>query len=264
MNGTPEDRAGHRSWMRWLGHATTLISDRGTAVLTDPVLTARVAHLRRRRGPIPDDAVVAAADVVALSHLHADHLHLPSLRMLDGDVPIVLPRHAPDALPSLREFGARLIEVDAGDEVPMGDVVIRVVPAEHDGRRWRRGQHLTSALGYIVVGDSTTYFAGDTDLYADLGDWVREPDLALLPVGGWGPTLGAGHLNPVRAVTAAEMIGARRAVPIHYGTLWPIGLDRMRPGLFHDPGAEFVREAVEHGVAATELAPGDRIVIGDD
>ncbi|WAC57109.1 MBL fold metallo-hydrolase [Gordonia sp. SL306] len=264
MNGTSDDRAGYRSSMRWLGHATTLISDRGTSVLTDPVLTARVAHLRRRRGPIPDDADVAAADVVLLSHLHADHTHLPSLRMLDADVPIVLPRHAPDAMPALRELGARLIEVGPGDEVPIGEVVIRAVPAEHDGRRWRHGPHVTSALGYVVVGDSTTYFAGDTDLYPDLGKWVREPDLALLPVGGWGPTLGAGHLNPVRAVAAAEMIGARRAVPIHYGTLWPIGLDRMRPELFHDPGAAFVREAAEHGVAATELAPGDRLVTSDE
>ncbi len=242
--------------LRWLGHASALITDRATTVLTDPVLTARVAHLRRRRGPMPTEPEVCNPDVVVLSHLHADHTHLPSLRQISDEVPIVVPRNAPVVFPALQEFGARLIEVSAGDEVSVGEVVIRAVPADHDGRRWRRGAHLTTALGYVIVGDTTTYFAGDTDVYPDLDQWVSGVDLALLPVGGWGPTLGVGHMDPTRAVTAAEVVGAARSVPIHYGTLWPIGLELVRPRMFYEPGAEFVRIAERHGVVATELEPG--------
>ncbi|AZG47731.1 MBL fold metallo-hydrolase [Gordonia insulae] len=262
MTGTAGDRDHPRPQLRWLGHASAIITDRGTTVLTDPVLTARVAHLRRRRGPVPADLGPLPTDVVVLSHLHADHTHLPSLRTIGDDVPIVVPRHAPDVLPSLRTVGARLIEVTAGDEVSIGGVMIRAVPAEHDGRRWRRGPHTTAALGYVIVGDATTYFAGDTDLYPDLADWVPESDLALLPVGGWGPTLGAGHMDPARAAAAAESIGARLTVPIHFGTLWPIGLDRVRPDRFYGPGADFARRARERGFAATELVPGDRLETG--
>ncbi|MCX5041589.1 MBL fold metallo-hydrolase [Aldersonia sp. NBC_00410] len=243
--------------MRWLGHATTLIADRGTVVLTDPVLTPRVAHLRRRRGLPPTGPHVFDPDVVVLSHLHADHTHLPSLRMIADDVPIVVPRRAPDAVPALRAVGSRLIEVEPGDTVQIGGVTIRAVPAAHDGRRWRRGPHTTAALGYVVSGDSQTYFAGDTDVYPDLGQWVAHADLALLPVGGWGPTLGAGHMDPQRAVLAAQTIGARRTVPIHYGTLWPIGMDSVRPGKFFGPGADFVRRARRDGLDVCELLPGD-------
>ncbi|MFW0797202.1 MBL fold metallo-hydrolase [Gordonia sp. CPCC 205515] len=261
MSDAPGDED-RRPQIRWLGHATTLITDRGTTVLTDPVLTARVAHLRRRRGAVPTDPEVFTPDVVLLSHLHADHTHLPSLRKLDAHIPVVVPRRAPDEFPALRRVGARLIEVEPGDEVPIGDVVIRVVPADHDGRRWRRGPERTPALGFVVVGDATTYFAGDTDLYPDLDDWVRDPDVALLPVGGWGPTLGVGHMDPGRAAIAAERLGAGTSVPIHFGTLWPIGLDRVRPEMFDGPGAEFVRLADARGVRGVELVPGDCLPAG--
>ncbi|MGV9713132.1 MBL fold metallo-hydrolase [Gordonia sp. NPDC003424] len=259
MADDPPDQQSTRPRVRWLGHASVALTDRGTTVLTDPILTARVAHLRRRRGGVPTDPEVFTPDVVILSHLHADHTHLPSLRRLRGDFPIVVPRRAPDVFPALRRMGARLIEVRAGDEVPIADVAIRAVPADHDGRRWRRGPEETAALGYVVTGDATTYFAGDTDLYADLDDWVHQPDLALLPVGGWGPTLGVGHMDPTRAAVAAERIQARRAVPIHFGTLWPLGMDTVRRELFDAPGGEFVRLAAERDVDAVELEPGESL-----
>ena len=245
--------------LRWLGHATALIEDRGTRVLTDPVLTSRLVHLRRRRGENPSGPGVFDPDVVVLSHLHADHTHLPSLRLVREQVPIVVPRGAPDALTSLRRLGNELIEVSPGDEVRPGQVTIRAVPADHDGRRWRRGDHTTPALGYVVTGDATTYFAGDTDVYADLHDWVRDVDLALLPVAGWGPTLGEGHMNPERATVAAEVVRARRSVPIHFGTLWPIGLSRVRPERFSSPGAQFVELARRNGIEAVELQPGEQL-----
>ncbi|MEE4023697.1 MBL fold metallo-hydrolase [Gordonia sp. PKS22-38] len=269
MTGRGDDDAGDgdargdslagRSRVRWLGHASTLITDGATTVLTDPILTARVAHLRRRRGPTPTDPAIRDPDVVLLSHLHADHTHLPSLRMISDDVPIVVPRRAPDVFPALKAVGGRLIEVTAGDEVEIGDLVIRAVPADHDGRRWRRGSFDTSALGYVITGELTTYFAGDTDLYPDLGTWVSECDLALLPVGGWGPNLGPGHMTPDRAAEAAGIVGATLAVPIHFGTLWPIGFDRIRPDRFYRPGAEFVSLLDRRGVTATELHPGETI-----
>lgn len=247
--------------MRWLGHASTVITDRETTVLTDPVLTMRVAHLRRRRGEVPYGPGVHDPDVVLLSHLHADHTDLPSLRRVIPRAPIIVPRGAPDRFPALRSVGHRLIEVSAGDETPIGGLTIRAVPAEHDGRRWRFGPRIPDALGYLVCGDVTTYFAGDTDVYAGLADWVQQPDLALLPVGGWGPTKGDGHMDPAGAVQAAATIAARRSVPIHFGTLWPIGLGFYRSGWFYDHGARFVELAQRAGLDAVELRPGEEIEV---
>lgn len=247
------------SGVRWLGHASTLIADRGTVVLTDPVLTDRVAHLRRRQGPTPSGPHVRNPDAVLLSHLHADHTHLPSLRLLDPSIPIVTPWGAIDGLPALRRFADRLVPLRIGEEIRIGSVTVRAVPARHDGRRWRRGPELAQAIGFVVEGDRRTYFAGDTDLYPGLADHVGPVDIALLPVGGWGPTLGNGHLDPSRAAVVARLVAAGLAVPIHYGTLWPVGLDAVRPRLFFGPGAEFVHHAQQAGIDAVELSPGGEL-----
>lgn len=241
--------------VQWHGHATATITDGETTVLTDPVLTNRVGHLRRRRGPRPADEA-RSPDVVVLSHLHSDHTHLPSLQLLDRDVPIVVPAGAPDVVRGLRSFGHQLIEARIGDTVDIGQLKIEVTPAEHDGRRWPRGRAHTDAVGYVIRGAATTYFAGDTDLFTEMREWAAAADLALIPVGGWGPTLGPGHLNPRRAAEAVAHIDAKHAIPIHFGTLWPIGLEKIRPERFHDPGADFVEQARHYGVTATELAPG--------
>ncbi|OIV37960.1 hypothetical protein BIV57_08230 [Mangrovactinospora gilvigrisea] len=253
----------------WWGHATATVSDSGTRVLTDPFLGARLAHLRRRRGPVPV-AAAADADAAVVSHLHADHLHLPSLARLRRGTPVLVPRGAPRALPALGRLAARrgleLQEMAPGDTTRIGRLTLRAVPARHDGRRWALARAWSSesrrvqALGYVLRGDRTTYFAGDTDLFAGLAEAVGGCDVALLPVGGWGPTLGAGHLTPRRAAEAARLVGARAAVPVHFGTLWPVGLDAARPELFAEPGRRFVEEVrrLAPGTTARELRPGER------
>ncbi|MFF3339969.1 MBL fold metallo-hydrolase [Streptomyces flavidovirens] len=229
----------------WWGHATCTVADSGTRVLTDPLFARRLAHLRRRRGALPPPEA-AVADAVLVSHLHGDHLHLPSLDRLAPGTALIVPRGAARAVPALRRVagqGLRITEVEPGDEVRVKGVVVRAVPALHDGRRLPFGPHHAPALGYVVTGEARTYFAGDTGLFDDMADAVGPVDVALLPVGGWGPFLGHGHLDARRAAQALARISPRAAVPVHYGTYWPIGMDGVRPHEFHSPGDEFVRQA---------------------
>ncbi|WP_282797199.1 MBL fold metallo-hydrolase [Streptomyces sp. CC224B] len=245
----------------WWGHATCTVEDSGTRVLTDPLFARRLAHLRRRRGAVPPPRA-AAADAVLVSHLHADHLHVPSLARLAPGTRALVPRGAARSVPGLRRLAhLRFTEVAPGDEVPVGDVVVRVVPALHDGRRLPVGPRRSPALGYVVEGAARTYFAGDTGLFDAMAEEVGDVDVALLPVGGWGPFLGHGHLDPARAAEALARIAPRSAVPVHYGTYWPIGMDAVRPHEFHAPGDEFVRQAAHRApdVAVHRLAHGESV-----
>src|SRR5690606_39148820 len=146
---------------------------------------------------------------------------------------VLVPRGAVRAVPALRRLwahGIDVVEVRVGDEVQAGPgVVIRVVPAAHDGRRWPLGRQQAQAVGYVVHGEQVTYFAGDTTLFPGLESAVGPCDTALLPVGGWGPFLGPGHLDAKLAARAVERLAPAAAVPIHYGTFWPIGMDAVRP-----------------------------------
>ncbi|MFF8960675.1 MBL fold metallo-hydrolase [Streptomyces sp. NPDC014894] len=243
----------------WWGHATCTVEDSGTRVLTDPLFVRRLAHLRRRRGELPPPEA-AVADAVLISHLHSDHLHLPSLARLAPGTRLVVPRGAARAVPGLTRLGLRVTEVSPGDEFRVRDLTVRAVPALHDGRRLPVGPHRSPALGYVVLGEARTYFAGDTGLFDAMAEEVGEVDVALLPVGGWGPYLGHGHLDAGRAAQALAALGPHWAVPVHYGTYWPIGMDGVRPHEFHSPGHEFVRQAARLAprVAVHPLGHGER------
>ena len=90
---------------------------------------------------------------------------------------------------------------------------------------------------------------------------AEDLDAALLPVWGWGPTLGPGHLDPRAAADALRLLRPRLAIPIHWGTLFPIGLDRLRgkAGLLSDPPHDFAREAARLApeVEVRLLQPGE-------
>jgi L-ascorbate metabolism protein UlaG (beta-lactamase superfamily) len=249
----------------WWGHATATVRDSGVTVLTDPLLVRRMAHLRRRRGALPPPSA-ALADVVLVSHLHADHLHLGSLALLAPGTHVVVPRGALRAVPGLRRLAPvlRFDEVAPGECVSVRDVTVRAVPAAHDGRRLPHGPHRAPALGYVVEGAARTYFAGDTGLFDGMADAVGDVDVALLPVGGWGPWLGEEHLDAERAARALASLRPRTAVPVHYGTYWPIGMDAVRPHEFHAPGDEFVRKAgvLAPTVAVHRLAHGESMRLG--
>jgi L-ascorbate metabolism protein UlaG (beta-lactamase superfamily) len=136
-----------------------------------------------------------------------------------------------------------VIEVEPGDEEKIRGITVRATHAEHDSRRGPFSV-ATPALGYVVSGSASTYFAGDTDLFAGMGAIASDLDVALLPVAGWGPRLPVGHLNPRSAAEAVALLRPRIAVPIHWGTYRRIGLSRD-PAALREPAESFAQFVAE-------------------
>jgi L-ascorbate metabolism protein UlaG (beta-lactamase superfamily) len=234
--------------LTYVGHATVVIDMAGTRLITDPVLRPRVAHLRRA-GPV-DPALVRDIDGVLISHAHMDHLDPPSLALLEGEPTIVVPRGAARFVRRRRG----VVEAGEGDELRIGTLTIRPTHADHDGRRYQFGP-AAPTLGYRVEGDRAVYFAGDTGFFPGMADIGRAGvDVALLPVSGWGARLPPGHLDPLAAARALELLAPQVAVPIHWGTLAPVVAGRHAPGHSESPAHEFA----EHAAA---LAPGVDVVV---
>ena len=226
--------------LTYIGHASALLRLDGVAILTDPMLRGWLGPLKRQ-GPPPDHRLPEKADLVLISHLHLDHLDLRSLRRIPESTPAVAPRGASKWV---RKGGDRPIEeIGIGETVSMLGTEITGVRATHDGyRNLHRGRPI-EALGYLIRrGGRTVYFAGDTDLFPEMSE-LGQVGVALLPVWGWGPSVGDGHLDPERAVRALEMIRPAIAVPIHWGTFYPAGLRRFRPEPLIEPPLEFKRLA---------------------
>ncbi len=241
--------------LTFLGHSTVLIEVAGVRVLTDPVLFDRIGPLRRVAGPV-DPALHDGVDLVLLSHLHLDHLDLRSLRALGPGVELVVPVGAG---PLVRRAGfPQVRELAAGGRADWGSLAVEATPAVHGGFRPPFGPR-AAALGYVIEGaDARVYFAGDTDVFAGMASLAPDLDVALLPVWGGGPTLGRGHLDPARAARALELLRPRYAVPIHWGTLWPFGLGRVRTARLSAPPREFAARAAASGGGRVLLtAAGD-------
>jgi L-ascorbate metabolism protein UlaG (beta-lactamase superfamily) len=241
----------------WLGHSTVLIELGGVRVLTDPVLRKRLLHMRRVPAPV-DPALLTGIGAVLISHMHHDHFDVPSLRRLERAATQLVVPAGSGRLASRRGF-AKVIEVSEGERADLGAVRVLTVPAIHAGKRYPVGSS-TKAVGYVIEADGRrVYFAGDTDLFDGMTD-LGELDLALMPVWGWGPHLGAGHLDPERAADAVALLEPRLAVPIHWGTLFP-RINRDRAGRLTDPPHEFAASAarVAPAVDVRILAPGDAL-----
>ena len=229
----------------YIGHATVLIELDGVRLLTDPVLRSRVLHLRRRV-PVPNESLTDL-DAILVSHVHYDHLDLASLRSLGRKVPLIVPK---GTRWMLRGF-SDIREVGVGEELELGSVTVRAVPAEHASGRLPFMP--SPAVGFVVAGTRSVYFAGDTDLFDGMAGLAGDLDVALIPVAGWGPKVGAGHLDPTRAAQAVRLLEPRVAVPIHWG---PFTVPRARAS--SDPPHEFQRLAAELApqVDVRVLAPG--------
>ncbi len=234
--------------LTYVGHATTLIELDGTRLLTDPVLGARILHIRRL-GATPD--VPPRLDAILVSHAHYDHLDLPSLRSLPTGVPVI----APYGVASLVEqrTGHHVTGVAPGERVRVGSGDGVATPAVHDGTRLRFTRDL-GAVGFVVEGTARVYFAGDTDVFDGMRGLAEDIDIALLPVWGWGPDVGPGHLDPEGAAKAAALLAPKVAVPIHWGTYLPYGLERKHGRLLHEPVADFRRHA-------ERLAPQVNVIV---
>jgi L-ascorbate metabolism protein UlaG (beta-lactamase superfamily) len=227
--------------IQYVGHATVFVDLDGVRLLTDPLLRNRVAHLRRAGGV--SARAQRGVDAVLISHGHYDHLDLPSLEKLGKKLPIVVPRGLGGLLRK-RKFES-ILEIEAGETLSIGDVRIRAVPAEHDRGRAPFGAS-ADPVGYVVSGSSAIYFAGDTDLFDGMAE-LGPVDVGLIPIWGWGPGLGGGHLDPERAAEAVARIRPNIVIPIHWGTYFPIHLGLTGKPRFVDlPPLQFAAALKEH------------------
>jgi L-ascorbate metabolism protein UlaG (beta-lactamase superfamily) len=215
-------------------------------------------HLRRV-GPV-DLEPLQKPDAVLISHLHFDHLDFPSLMRLGRDTRIVAPQGAGRFV--ARKGFTDVTELGIGQELPIGAVVVRGISAIHDSARRPFGVRAVP-MGHMIEGSRSVYFAGDTDVFDGMAE-LAPVDVALLPIWGWGPSIGDGHMSPKEAADAARLVQASVAIPIHWGTYFPFqNALRGMPSFVEWPAQDFAKrvESVAPEVDVRLLGPGEQTSI---
>jgi L-ascorbate metabolism protein UlaG (beta-lactamase superfamily) len=208
------DEIGTPGTMVWLGHGSLLLTtNSGTRVVFDPWLEGNPAY------PF-DHADLGRVDAIAVTHGHFDHIgSVESLAAATGAAVISTPELS-------AYFGSigleNLIEMNKGGSVEVGNLRLTMVAADHScgvsvGER-QPNVYGGDPVGFIAqptdVRSAAIYVSGDTNVFGDMSV-IRElyrPEIGFFPIDG--------HYNmgAREAAYAVELLGLRRAVPIHFGT----------------------------------------------
>lgn len=224
----PAVTAGQTS-VTWVNHSTFLIRAQGLNILTDPVWSKRTSPFsfagpKRVQAPGLSWDKLPKIDVVTVSHNHYDHLDLDTLLDLEKrDQPLFLVALGDGGW--LKKKGLKnVVEKDWWEVAEFGAAKFTFLPAQHWSARWTwdRNESLWGAWGVEVNGQKI-YHAGDTGLgphFAQTRERWGSPEIALLPIGAYEPRwfMKPMHMNPSDAVEAMELLGAKQAIGMHFGT----------------------------------------------
>ncbi len=173
----------------WLGHSAFKLKHSGLVIYFDPYQIKSTEK----------------ADIVFITHEHYDHCSPEDIaKIQSNETTIVCNESVAGKVEGSTEI------VSAGEEIEVKGIRVKAVPAYNTDKTFHPKGF---GLGFIIeLNGKRIYHAGDTDLIPEMHSF-GVVDVALLPVGG------TYTMNATQAAEAAATIGAKLAVPMHYGSI---------------------------------------------
>jgi L-ascorbate metabolism protein UlaG (beta-lactamase superfamily) len=210
----------------WIGHATFLYQIDTCKILVDPVFYN--LSIIKRLTPLPISVEqITDIDVILLSHNHRDHMDKKSMTTICSYNPHAIIYTGLGIGLLLRKWGIKNKIIEAGwyQQYPeFQGVKITYLPSKHWNRRGLLDLNEMLWGGFMIQGKNhSIYFAGDSGIdqhFEEIGNLFPHIDIAMIGIGAYLPQtiMYDAHTQPSEALKAWEMTGARRLIPMHYGT----------------------------------------------
>ena len=211
----------------WLGHASSLIQMGGRNILIDPVFSKRSSPVQwagpsRFTEPSVTVDDLPHIDAVLITHDHYDHLDMASIKALESKtdryiVPLGIDKHI------TRWIGddSKVQNTAWWECVDIGGVEICCTPANHKSGRALDDQQntlfcswvLKDACHQVLESSDTGYGAHFEKIHERFGDF----DLFMPDSGQYNDNWHYWHMFPEESAIAAETLGAKAVMPIHWG-----------------------------------------------
>lgn len=252
----------------WLGHATFCIRLSGYTLLTDPIMGSPTP-LMHRFADFPTSAKgLAGVDLLLISHDHRDHVDGSSLKKFFRHNPrtdVFTGLNMSKLLSKYSTRSNRIMEAGWWQQYPHPDLEIVYLPTRHWGKRSLNdtNRRLWGSF-YISDGKRSIFFGGDSGYgshYKDYGQHFGGVDMALLGIGAFEPEwfMHPSHTSPSDALRAADDLGARVMLPMHYGTFdlsdEPISMPYRRV---------MKKQASSSDLELTAAMPGEPVLLDQD
>lgn len=219
----PQEELPNGEYALWMGHASLWLKVGETTVAIDPVLGN--LPLYRRYSPLPLPKEKLYADIILITHAHYDHYDKASVLYLLQQNPqtiIVAPNGFWRYLKG-KMTRERCFELEWWESVMVGGLFITLTPSKHWSNRTQLDMNKALWGGYVIQNtDHTLYHSGDSAMgehFKEIKDRF-DIDEAFLPIGAYRPEpiMRHFHISPLEALHAANDLGAKTLIPIHYGT----------------------------------------------
>jgi L-ascorbate metabolism protein UlaG (beta-lactamase superfamily) len=240
----------------WIGHASFFLQFAGHSVIVDPNWAKWHGPVKRLRQPGLQLKGLPEVDLVLVTHAHFDHLHKPSLRILQAREGIVVPKGSASLV---RKLGFPAVhELKIWDELLFDKLQIIHTPSHHWGARFIHDTHRDYG-GYIVrAGGKSVFHCGDSAYFHGFHEIGKRHaiDIALMPIGAYESPSGRDvHMNPEEAVRAFADLDAKLLIPMHYGT-FSLGNEPHE-----EPVERLLMEADRLGISEKILIPEEGVGI---
>lgn len=251
----------------WFGHSSVLLHIGGRSILIDPMFSRRSSPVQfagpeRFSHPSVTVTELSHIDAVLLTHDHYDHLDKGTVKALAAKAErFIVSRGVERHLLRWGAEAGRITPLQWWESAAVGGTEITCTPSRHFSGRGLTDQNTVQWCSFVLrEGSRSVFISGDGSIGAhfdEIGKRFGGFDLALMECGQYNHSWHYSHLYPEESVSAAKRVGARLAMPVHWGAfvLSNHGWD--------DPPERFCAEAERQGLEVITPRLCETVCIGD-